>query len=67
MDKPGSAIDVYVERLAEVLAQKAASIAALQEQVSTFQTHLKVWPGRSCFARPPTHFEPSYVELNDNL
>jgi hypothetical protein len=41
VDKPGSAIDVYVERLAEVLAQKAASIAALQDRVAQFQAHLK--------------------------
>ena len=41
VDKPGSAIDVYVERLAEVLERKAASIAALRERVAAFQTHLR--------------------------
>lgn len=41
VDKPGSAIDMYVERLAEVLERKAASIAALRERVATFQTHLR--------------------------
>ena len=41
VDKPGSAIDVYVERLAGVLDQKAQSIAALQARVAKFQAHLK--------------------------
>ena len=41
VDKPGSAIDVYVERLAQVLDQKRASIEALCERVRAFQTHLK--------------------------
>uniref|UniRef100_A0A7S0XGA9 Uncharacterized protein n=1 Tax=Mantoniella antarctica TaxID=81844 RepID=A0A7S0XGA9_9CHLO len=41
VDRPGSAIDVYVDRLAEVLARKAASIADLQERVARFQAHLR--------------------------
>ena len=41
VDKPGSAIDQYVDRLSRVLAQKAESIAKLRERVATFQTHLR--------------------------
>ena len=41
VDKPGSAIDVYVERLAEVLERKAASIAELAAKVKTFRAHLR--------------------------
>jgi kinesin family protein 2/24 len=41
VDRPGSAIDVYVDRLAEVLARKAASIADLQGRVARFQAHLR--------------------------
>jgi len=41
VDKPGSAIDQYVDRLSRVLSQKAESIAKLRERVATFQTHLR--------------------------
>ena len=41
VDKPGSAIDAYVERLARVLEQKQAGIEALRDKVRAFQTHLK--------------------------
>ena len=41
VDKPGSAIDQYVDRLSRGLAQKAESIAKLRERVATFQTHLR--------------------------
>lgn len=41
VDKPGSAIDQYVDRLSRVLAQKAESIEKLRERVATFQAHLR--------------------------
>ena len=41
VDKPGSAIDAYVDRLSSVLERKAASIAKLRTRVATFQTHLR--------------------------
>ena len=41
VDKPGSAIDAYVERLAEVLEQKQKGVASLRDAVRAFQTHLK--------------------------
>ena len=41
VDKPGSAIDVYVEMLADVLEKKLQSIQQLQSKVKQFQTHLK--------------------------
>jgi kinesin family protein 2/24 len=41
VDKPGSAIDAYVDRLSSVLERKAESIAKLRTRVATFQTHLR--------------------------
>jgi kinesin family protein 2/24 len=41
VDKPGSAIDAYVERLAEVLEQKQKGVESLRDAVRAFQTHLK--------------------------
>ena len=41
VDKPGSAIDAYVERLAEVLEQKQKDVETLRDKVRAFQTHLK--------------------------
>ena len=41
VDKPGSAIDQYVDRLSRVLSRKAESIAKLRERVATFRTHLR--------------------------
>ena len=41
VDKPGSAIDAYVERLAEVLEHKQKDVETLRDKVRAFQTHLK--------------------------
>ena len=40
VDTPGSAIDDYVAALSTILAQKAASVAALQAALSKFARHL---------------------------
>jgi kinesin family protein 2/24 len=41
VDKPGSAIDVYVEHLADVLEKKQRDIQDLRDKVRAFKTHLK--------------------------
>ena len=41
VDKPGSAIDVYVEHLADVLEKKQRDIESLREKVRAFRAHLK--------------------------
>jgi kinesin family protein 2/24 len=41
VDRAGSAIDAYVSGLADILAARAASVAALQARLATFQRHLK--------------------------
>ena len=41
MDQPGSAIDVYVEKLAGILDEKAAMMAALRQRLENFQAKLK--------------------------
>jgi len=41
VDLPGSTIDAYVTGLATILEARAASMAELQERLSTFQRHLK--------------------------
>jgi len=41
VDRAGSAIDVYVSGLADILAARAASTAALQQRLDTLQRHLR--------------------------
>eukprot|EP00899_Mesostigma_viride_P015196 jgi/Mesvir1/23678/Mv18634-RA.1 len=41
VDQPGSAIDSYVTKLADVLRRKAGHIAELQGKLDRFQQHLK--------------------------
>lgn len=41
VDQPGSAIDVYVDKLAGILEEKAMMMAALKQRLETFQTKLK--------------------------
>lgn len=41
VDQPGSAIDVYVDRLGVILARKAAGIAALQRRLDAFAEQLR--------------------------
>jgi kinesin family protein 2/24 len=41
VDKPGSAIDVYVEHLDDVLEKKQRDIQDLRDKVRAFKTHLK--------------------------
>jgi len=41
VDQPGSAIDVYVDRLGAILARKAAGIAELQRRLDGFAEQLR--------------------------
>ena len=41
VDKPGSAIDAYVEKLSRGLEKKATAIDAMRAKVNAFQTHLR--------------------------
>ena len=41
VDQPGSAIDVYVEKLAGILEEKAAMMALLKQRMESFQAKLK--------------------------
>lgn len=41
MDQPGSAIDVYVDKLAGILEEKAVMMTALKQRLQSFQSKLR--------------------------
>ncbi len=60
VDQPGSAIDVYVERLDELLQGKLALIQGLRHKLDRFKEHLKLEESLSKSIPPGSHVKKYY-------
>jgi len=62
-----AALVAEVEALTASAAAASAAAAATAAHMAALEAELEVGPGRDCLPRHPTHYEPSFIELNSIL